>query len=162
MILEPLGRQPCIRLVRRSRLLHVQGLRRLQQQLLPHSTIGASIITNTIVGVPYYGYSTIYPQTLFLLLTPLYYRISKEDGFCTVLASLSVRKCKTLVLMGHVEVGKTPAAQALALHEYALCVLCMPIPAVLCPSIGSWSTSMAWDVTPAFRLCWWILVSART
>ena len=44
--------------------------------------------------------------------------ISKEDGFCTVLASLSFRKCKTLVLMGHVEVGKTPAAQALALHEY--------------------------------------------
>ena len=44
--------------------------------------------------------------------------ISKEDGFCTVLASLSFRKCKNLVLMGHVEVGKTPAAQALALHEY--------------------------------------------
>ena len=30
--------------------------------------IGASIITNTILGVPYYNYNTIYPQTL----RPLY------------------------------------------------------------------------------------------
>ena len=33
--------------------------------------IGAKIITNTIVGVPYYDYSTRGPKALFYLLRPL-------------------------------------------------------------------------------------------
>ena len=37
-------------------------------------TIGASIITNTIVGVPYYSYSIVGPLTLLFLLRPLLLR----------------------------------------------------------------------------------------
>ena len=45
----------------------------LAYQGLAHGcNVGAEIITNTVLGVPYYNYSMMGPKTLFQLLRPLY------------------------------------------------------------------------------------------
>ena len=42
------------------------------RDLQGYYNIGALVITNTILGVPYYTYSITGPETLFSLLRPLY------------------------------------------------------------------------------------------
>ena len=49
-------------------------------------TIGALIIIYAILGVPYYNYSILGPETLFHILRPLYQMRSAVEAGCNALS----------------------------------------------------------------------------
>ena len=56
----------------RSQLEQIRILRVQHGSGSEVSNIGALIISNTLVGVPYYNYSMMGPETVLRLLRPLY------------------------------------------------------------------------------------------